>query len=155
MWQKRLGRKGLANVFPWIVEFTWKQWPTLRGFQPSPTRLRFREKCENGRERKYNIMILLSNLLCAFSQNEQSTPWIIFAWYWKYTNGKHTRCEILLDFKKQWVSNGTSISLSWVDTTQLIQLKLFLYHCHIFYRTLQILKPKLQTLNPSALQFCN
>ena len=36
-------QKCLAIVFPWIVENTWKQWPTLRVFQPSPPRLIYTE----------------------------------------------------------------------------------------------------------------
>ena len=31
--------KVLGHFFPWIVENTWKQRPTVRGFQPSPPRL--------------------------------------------------------------------------------------------------------------------
>ena len=32
-------QKRLVTVFPWIVENTFKQWPTVRVFQPSPTAL--------------------------------------------------------------------------------------------------------------------
>ena len=32
-------QKFLATVFPWIAENTFKQWPTVRIFQPSPTGL--------------------------------------------------------------------------------------------------------------------
>ena len=37
--QSKSDKRGLAIVFPWIIEKTWKQLPTVTVFQPSPFRL--------------------------------------------------------------------------------------------------------------------
>ena len=48
-------RNGLAIVFPWIVEKTWKTWPTLRIFQPSSSRLLLHTKAASALITSINV----------------------------------------------------------------------------------------------------